>query len=126
MSKSKELPAPGQPEQTYLVAYKVEPGHYTKAELKDKDMGGADGLFIASILYPPDGSRSQANVSMDGRSGMPLAPDELFQVWVMLAHQLSQTPDLSEGKRRLAEVVFQSVRDAVLASRATKKTRPEG
>lgn len=101
----------------YPIAYKVEtPKEHpprTPDELRDADLGGCDAIIIHSILFRADGSRSEAIVTKDGRTGDELPVDELFKSWAMLAHGLSQDKDLGEGRRLLAEMVHEILREIV-------------
>jgi len=105
----------------YKVSYALEPGEFTKAKLAELGRGGCDAIILHSLIYPGDGSRSEAILSLDGE-GKELTGEEIFKSWVALAHTLSQAEDLGLVKRALAYQVFEAVRDAILEARG--KTPP--
>jgi hypothetical protein len=87
------------------------------AELKAADKCGSDAVLLASILYPPDGSLSVLFRSLDGRTGEELADNEWFKIFTLLASRLGKSTTLSESKRRFAEYVFETFRQAMMAGR---------
>ena len=105
----------------YHTRYTFEPqaGAFTRDEL-GPDEGACDAFVFVSMLYQEDGSYSQQVATFDGRDrGEPLAPEELFKVWCLLATELSGREDLSEGRRDLCARIHRIVADAVMASRET-------
>jgi hypothetical protein len=115
----------------YYVKYKAEKldPPLTKEEFLatadyEDDWGAADAVFIVSMLYPSDGSYSQLTLSMDGRTGEPLEPDEQWKVWTVLAAVLAQREDLSAGRRALCKLVHDHVCAAIKGG-AQGAQRPE-
>lgn len=101
----------------YPVRYEVKasPLGWTKDELGEN--GGADALLLVSIMFEPDGGRSDLVLSVDGRTGSELADIEVFKSWVMLAHKLMASPELTDEAKALCTAVFASVQARVLESR---------
>jgi len=105
-------------EKRYPVTYQVEfhdPG-LTKEQIKadGRDLGACDGLLITSIIWPPDGSASYAQVSRDGRTGKDLSPEALFKIWAVMAADLAASPQLGTGARELCGEVHRAITAALL------------
>jgi hypothetical protein len=100
----------------YPIRYKVDfkPAGWSRAEIGDD--GGCDKLFIISIMESPVTGRSEMVIGTDG-NGQPLDDTELFKTWVMMAHRLKDSPDLSEGGRTVAKLAFGTVQREVLMKR---------
>lgn len=86
-------------EHKYLLAYDLmkKKGGFTKKELKENGIGGADALVLVSIIRgneygePHEGNKSIGFLTIDGREGIEDIPNtELFQVFVNLAKYLSE------------------------------------
>lgn len=77
-------------------------------------MGAADAIFMASILYPEDGTLSMLFLSKDGRTGEELDDHEWFKVWMLLAPRLAASERLDAGKRALCAEVHGIIADAIL------------
>lgn len=103
----------------YPIRYTVDrrPDGWTKEELDADDAGGCDAVIVHSLIYPPDGSRSEMLLSRDGRTGEELSDIEVFKSWVMTAHALMDSESLDRQARDLAQTVFSSVQQRILASR---------
>lgn len=93
----------------YRLRYdlKIEPGTFTKADANGK--GLTDSLILISMLYPADGSYSQAMVTNDGK-GDPLSANEIWKAWAVLTSALASRKDLHESKRELCELVMETIR----------------
>jgi len=103
-------------EHKYRLKYdlKTESGSFTKKELGNS--GGTDALFIASVLYPADGSLSIAFFTKDGRTGNPMEDREMFKVWTLLAAQLEQSVKLHQWQHSFVSVMMASLRAAMNSS----------
>lgn len=98
----------------YKIRYKIEPGEFTKEQVREANCGGCHAIIIHSIMFGEDGSRSELIISADGRTKLALSGHDLFQSWMMLAHKLSEHPDLGEARRALAGDVFESYRQMIM------------
>ena len=85
--------------------------------VEQEDLGSCDAAILFSIITPEDGSSSTAILSMDGKTGESLDDHELFKAWSIMAHQLSQSTELGEGRRALTEQVFEVIRQALLRTK---------
>lgn len=94
----------------YKVRYAVETGEFTKESLEKDGCGGADAVIIHSILFPPDGSRSQKTFSISFDE-TPLSVHQLFVSWALWANAISQHPDLDENKKAICEQAFEAFRE---------------
>lgn len=103
---------------SYAIDWKAEPGEspecpgVTADVLHDSRRGGADAVFLASILYPPDGSLSVQYRSLDGATNEELRTSEVFKLAVVILLGLSDRDDLSMGQRTFCEVVRQMLMGA--------------
>lgn len=113
----------------YKLKYKLdmEVGEFTRKEMydafqEDNEVGATDALMFASMLYPEDGSLSVQFMGFDGRSGnlKQLEDIELFKVWQMLCHQLSNSKTLDEGQRHFTQGVFETIKEIVADSKNSK------
>lgn len=106
---------------TYPLTYEVtpRPERVTADWVREHGLSACDAVVILSMLYPDDGSFSLLPISLDGRTGEPVTDNELWKVWTLIAHNLAQSADLSEGKRALCATVFDMVREVVLAGRTS-------
>lgn len=69
-----------------------------------------DAIFMASLIYPEDGSLSTFFHSVDGRNnGEQLTDKEWFKVWSLLAKRLSASQTLDEGRKQLCGEVFEVI-----------------
>lgn len=109
----------------YKLIYKVEKPEkpLTKHEVPE-GYAATDALLLVSILSPPDGSQSTLFIPVDGRNegklsdpGGVMTDDEMFKVWSLLSKRLSESPTLTEGKRDFCRMVFETIRQAILANR---------
>ena len=115
---------PDPTEHLYRMNYRLvpRPEGFDKAEamrlVEEEDLGSCDAVLVASIIRNPDGSSSTGIFSADGdNDGKELTAIEQFKVWSLMAHQLSNTPELGEGQRMLCAETFEIIRAAVLGSR---------
>lgn len=112
--------------QKYHLTYDIE--RHKDGIAKDKipeGHGACDHVILCSIIDSSDGGVSRAFVSMNGKTGEALEPIELFQAWVMLAMQLSQTLTHKHvQKALLCKHVFETVRSWVLEARGLIKPDP--
>ena len=74
-----------------------------------KTAGACTAVVVGSILYPEDGSYSAAFLTVDGRTGTSLHDNELWKAWSLLAVQLSRSDTLSEHKRELCALVWDTI-----------------
>ncbi len=102
-------------EKKYFLRYDIEahPKGISKKAAKGDGAGWADALFLASIIYPPDGSLSMLFMSKDGRTGKELDDNEWFKVWALLAARLAQSKTLGPGKRGLCADVHEMMCEMV-------------
>ena len=107
----------------YKVKYGLEPeaGEFTPEECREAG-GGCDALVLVSMMFPADGSYSQAVSSFDGRTGgHPLHDSELWRVWSVLAAQLAGSETLRKQwpkRHALVDEVHERIRAAILAGRS--------
>jgi hypothetical protein len=93
----------------------VKPDGVTAEEVPE-GWGAGHAMIFVSLLYPPDGSFCMKFVPVDGRVACPegrpindsLDVDEVFKCWWLMASALASRPDLSEGRRKFCEAVFDS------------------
>ena len=107
-------------EHLYPVTYQVNRLHkkpVAAAKIRESGLGACDVLIIHSIMMPEDGSRSEAILSYDGRTGNEVDDMELFKSWMMTAHRLEQSTTLPDGHRELAKTTFEIYRMAILRER---------
>ncbi len=111
---------PSRPAHLYRLLYwlDLEPGSFTKEEAAAAPprtivkAGATDALSVLSMLYPKDGSYSQAEFTIDGRNeGRPLSAKEAWKAWLVQGLALAENPELDEGRR----MICQSVRDTTRA-----------
>ena len=103
----------------YPVTYKIE--HHkeglTKKEIEDAGLGGCDSVVLVSIMK--DKGVSYMTLSMDGQTGENLTPEDIFRVWAVWAHVLSEhLPD--GGRKELCYAVHEAVKAALLDAKAEK------
>lgn len=95
---------------SYHVTYQITPHREgLEKEAVPDGQGAGDAVVILSVIYPPDGGLSLLVASHDGRTDTPLDDDEIFKLWVMLAHQLSESSTLGPGRRSLCAFVHEGV-----------------
>lgn len=104
--------------QKYHLAYNIDvrPDGMTREEVPE-NWAGATAIILTSLIHGEDGSTSYGLASVDGRTGEALDDDDLFSAWCVTARRLADSEDLSEGKRELAELVFETMRAAILEAR---------
>ena len=115
----------GDTEHLYRMNYRLipRPEGFNKTEAmrlanQDESMGSCDAVLMASIIRNPDGSSSTGIFSADGdNDGKELTAIEQFKVWTLMAHHLSNNPELGEGHRMVCAETFEIIRAAVLGSR---------
>jgi len=82
----------------------------------EQGFGSCNAAVLISILNFPDGSSSRLIHSTDGETGQPVDDNELFHTFSLLAHRLSQSDELDEGRKKFAALVFHQIRMAVAAA----------
>lgn len=101
----------------YPLAYRIETSKEhpprTAEELLEEKLGGCDAIILHSILFRDDGGRSEARLSLDGRTGEDLSADELFKSWTAMAGDLALDERLGESRRVLAGMVFEVMRTVI-------------
>lgn len=117
------------PDGRYQLRYALTPpeaGAFTKADADGKDAALTDALFMASVLFPPDGSLSVLFWSFDGRkkadperAGAPQEMDDVdwFRVWMMLTIRLAKSRTLSKAKLGFMEMVAGMLQKAMANAR---------
>ena len=94
--------------------------------------GACDAIFMASIIYPPDGSLSHLYVGLDGRlpprneeTGEPADLDDVewFKVWALLSARLARSATLSPEKKAFAALVFDTFCKSIEAADAVEKSK---
>lgn len=113
----------------YRLTYKFEahPEGLKREELP-ADHGACDAMLLVSMIYPPDGSYSQAVVGVDGRNTatgpngerLELAAKEQFKAWIMSAKYFAELEGLDPGRRLFAAEVFDHFCAIVSAATAAK------
>jgi hypothetical protein len=85
----------------YDINIEDKPEGYSKNEADGK--GLTDGLLTISILFPDDGSYSQAVVAAyNGRENRPFTQDEVFKIWMTLGLSLHDTGQLTGWRKEAA------------------------
>ncbi len=121
-----------------LWTAKAVPEGMTKSEIDelnetlpdDHKWAACDAITLISMIYPADGSYSQMLMPIDGRPEAKadhhtLDDHEVFKAWSILAERLARSKTLGPGKKGLASMVHEFVRDAVLRGRAEEALRDE-
>jgi hypothetical protein len=110
------------PGHLYRLKYRLDhhPEGFTKEEAQEageEGFGSCDKAVLISIIEPEDGSLSTLFLSKDGNTGEELTEREMFKIWTLYAHRLSQSEELGEGERQLCYEVFEIIRAAILGPR---------
>jgi hypothetical protein len=97
----------------YAIKYNVEfdtneGKGFTKEEILESGMGGADAYFFASILYDEDGV-SYHFLGSNGKTQEALDHLEIFKMWASLASALTNT-ELPETHRKIANETLENIR----------------
>lgn len=69
------------------------------------------GVLTASVARPADGSYSCFFHSMDGKTGGELSDPEWFKIFLMLSKRLGDSKTLDAGRKELAAMPFEMMRD---------------
>ena len=95
----------------YPVAYRVDhrPEGWTPEELAEQGLGGADALFIVSIMGEP-GHGPYSTMMLGSRDGAMISDVEMFQVFELLASHLSTSEALGRSARDTAQRVLDDAR----------------
>ena len=111
--------------QKFHVVYNIDvhPEGITNEEVPEGQCA-ASALILTSLLHMEDGSTGYGLQSVDGRTGDDMADEELFSAWCIMARRLADSETLSEGKKEMAELVFEGLRTAVLAARKAHEREP--
>ena len=102
-------------ERTYKVTYKIsfwEKGINAET-VRVNDWGACDALLLVSVIHGADGSVSYAFPSSDGDAGKELSDDEKFKIWAVMAHQLSESKTLGNGRRSLCNVIHETIKNVI-------------
>src|SRR4051812_26663810 len=81
--------------------------------LTSENYGATDAVLIVSVIKRSDGGRSYAFPSIDGTTGKEISLDDLFRIWAVLAHSLSENQNLGYGRRTLCHQVHEIVKEAI-------------
>lgn len=92
--------------------------------------GACDAMFLASIIYPADGSLSIEFMGFDGRvapeaSGAPgeLGDHEWFKVWALLSARLASSKTIDPSKRAFCALVFETFTRSIQAADDAEKAK---
>ena len=104
------------PEKYYLL-YKIEPSKEgkTKAEIPE-GYSATHAIFMASIMYPEDGSYSVLFDSCNG-AGEQLDDNEWFKLWAMFTIRLSHSKEITGWKRAAVSAAQGQIQAAMAALR---------
>lgn len=96
----------------YALRYNFNEEHrdegYTK---EDADNNGlCDAILGISMLFPSDGSYSQALFGFNGKEKRSLTQDEIFKAWLMLGLSLHDEGELKGWKADLTKHVSEIIR----------------
>ena len=83
-----------------------------KAATED-GFGSCDKAVLITTVDLPDGSATRMLHSTDGLTGEPVSDYELFHTFALLAHRLSTSRELDEGRKQFAALVFHQIREAL-------------
>lgn len=108
-------------EHRYRLLWTMEPANMAVEEVEAQNKGACDAMLIVSIVYREDGTPSIQMHPLDGRTDSPLCKEDVFRVWVELAHRLLHTPGLPAYERGLAEFILLQTQHQQIQSNA-----PEG
>jgi len=104
----------------YAIKYKVETWdpplscEEAREQAEKHGWGSTHAMFMASILYPPNGALSVQFMSRDGRNaGKELEDNEWVKVWFLLGQRLSASKTLPEFKKLLCEKVTEAAREVL-------------
>lgn len=105
---------PDEAEQKYYVTYNIHlhPEGLLKSQIPE-GRGACDAILIGSILLPEDGSYSQVTMGEFGKNGRQFTTKDVFKFWAVLASQLSEDPDLDEGRKALCYLVHLTMKKAL-------------
>ena len=98
------------------------PGGLLKEKIEKKNQAPCDAAIIISIHHGEDNSYGQALVSMDGKTGQPLHPNDLFKAWVLMAKELTKYTGLDRSKVELCNTVFNMVLDVYGGPKTVSKS----
>lgn len=102
----------------YHCRYVLKPefGEFEREDVNN-DQGLCDDFVFISIIEDGKGNKSVAIVSVDGSTSnpkefKPISDTELFQVWAMMACNLSNR-DLPKWQKTYVSVVHDSIRSVM-------------
>jgi hypothetical protein len=105
----------------YKVKYILKSGEFLAEDIKrENDEGACDAIIIHSIIFPPDGSRSEV-IYGKGADGEPITDIEMFKSWTMMASRLAASKELDTDKKQLCGEVFEQIRMAILRASALEE-----
>jgi hypothetical protein len=106
------------PHQTWPVRWRLEHGAFTREQLAASESGGSDAALLVSFAREGEaegpGAVSLMILSLDGRTGGPIPPRELFHAWHVLGEELYQRARGGDAPAWLEK----TLRDALEATRA--------
>ena len=97
----------------YFIRYNSEVGRFGKEDHQDK--GLTQDLIFVSCITNPDGSYSQDWVAIDGQRDAPLAHDQVFKAWALMANNLMTKPDIRPEFAKICEEAFTAFRKFMLS-----------
>lgn len=109
-------------ERKYKLTYRLfpHPEGVTKEQIEAMDdqehLGACDRIIVHSILDTRDGGLSSMIMSINGHTGEPMPAEEEWKHWTLMAHDLMKKLPPG-GRRDLAALVHEAVRDAILGKR---------
>ena len=81
--------------------------------IRQRELGGADALFLANIQKSEDGGITVHFNSIDGATGEPLNDQEKLKLWGLMAQELSKSKTLGEEAKKMTAQVWKVFADAV-------------
>lgn len=100
----------------YNISFDTNDGRgFTKEQIEKDGSGGADAIWLASIIREGekahDGSLSIAFMSSDGQNDKkPIPGTEMFTIWVLMASQLIDNPDIHEWQKHMIQHILNWIR----------------
>jgi len=97
----------------YHLLYRIDahPEGLRRDQVPDQH-GACDSMVFGSIIHQEDGSISHLLASVDGRTGEPLPPHQVFMFWAVMAGALADQLEAG-GRQMLCRGVFELIRRVV-------------
>ena len=92
----------------------AHPEGLSAEEVKASGRGACDALFLASLIFPEDGSLSLEFASLDGRTGNELSDLEWFKIWALLTSRLAKSHTLDRGRLEFAKLTWDFLQKEML------------